>query len=374
MRGGDRRGRRGGQPRARRARGRAAPRGRSGADALQCRRARMRGLRDRARRASRRLGDGPAGLRCGSARPAGAPGRAAHGVGARPARASRTGSWSTPPPALCSPPVRSTRSSSAPTGSRRTATWPTRSAPTRSPCSRTRTACRSRRRAGQHDRSCDRRGRRRSRSSCALADEVRGSPGGGSHPPGAAAHNPAFDVTPARLVTAIVSEGGVWRPEPGAARRASSCGERPRGGYPAAVCALGGRVPSPDRRGGRAAAVSGREAGIPPSSEPEQIRRSLPARYGAGVRRGAPRPVPGRVSGLRSPRRSRLRRLPAHARGAPAAVRPPGLDSLDVAFAYTGTARARRRGRSTGVTGPRSPGSRRCSCGALSAARSTSTS
>jgi methylthioribose-1-phosphate isomerase len=46
-------------------------------------------------------------------------------------------------------------------------------------------------------------------------------------PEGAAAHNPAFDVTPARLVTAIVTEAGVARPPfrrslPAAARRATS--------------------------------------------------------------------------------------------------------------------------------------------------------
>lgn len=42
--------------------------------------------------------------------------------------------------------------------------------------------------------------------------EVRGGPFGRVTPPGAAVLNPAFDVTPAALVTSIVSERGVHRP------------------------------------------------------------------------------------------------------------------------------------------------------------------
>ena len=44
------------------------------------------------------------------------------------------------------------------------------------------------------------------------ADEVLGSPGPGSRPTGAGAVNPAFDVTPHHLVTAIVTESRVLRP------------------------------------------------------------------------------------------------------------------------------------------------------------------
>ena len=44
------------------------------------------------------------------------------------------------------------------------------------------------------------------------ADEVRGGFGVPTAPPGVAVYNPAFDVTPAALVTAIVSDRGVHRP------------------------------------------------------------------------------------------------------------------------------------------------------------------
>ena len=83
----------------------------------------------------------------------------------------------------------------------------------RSPCSPTRTACRS---------TSPRRRRRRSRRPRRGADipielrarrEVAGVPGGArSCPPARAVHNPAFDVTPARLVTALVTERGVLHP------------------------------------------------------------------------------------------------------------------------------------------------------------------
>jgi methylthioribose-1-phosphate isomerase len=43
------------------------------------------------------------------------------------------------------------------------------------------------------------------------ADEVRELAGRAVAPPGVAVHNPAFDVTPARLVTAVVTEVGVAR-------------------------------------------------------------------------------------------------------------------------------------------------------------------
>jgi methylthioribose-1-phosphate isomerase len=49
------------------------------------------------------------------------------------------------------------------------------------------------------------------------ADEVRGFHGQPSAPRDVAVWNPAFDVTPADLVTAIVTQDRVWRPG-GAAR------------------------------------------------------------------------------------------------------------------------------------------------------------
>jgi methylthioribose-1-phosphate isomerase len=45
-------------------------------------------------------------------------------------------------------------------------------------------------------------------------DEVLGFGGARSAPAASAAWNPAFDVTPADLVTAVVTEGRVWRPGP----------------------------------------------------------------------------------------------------------------------------------------------------------------
>jgi methylthioribose-1-phosphate isomerase len=44
------------------------------------------------------------------------------------------------------------------------------------------------------------------------ADEVRAHGGVATAPAGVAVHNPAFDVTPAALVTAIVTDAGVFRP------------------------------------------------------------------------------------------------------------------------------------------------------------------
>ena len=44
------------------------------------------------------------------------------------------------------------------------------------------------------------------------ADEVRSGFGSPTAPPGAAVYNPAFDVTPAELITAIISDAGVLRP------------------------------------------------------------------------------------------------------------------------------------------------------------------
>jgi methylthioribose-1-phosphate isomerase len=44
------------------------------------------------------------------------------------------------------------------------------------------------------------------------ADEVLVHQGRRVTPPGSTAWNPAFDVTPADLVTAVVTEDGIWRP------------------------------------------------------------------------------------------------------------------------------------------------------------------
>ncbi len=48
------------------------------------------------------------------------------------------------------------------------------------------------------------------------AVEVTSFAGRPTAPPGAGVYNPAFDITPARLVTAIVTERGVWHPAAGA--------------------------------------------------------------------------------------------------------------------------------------------------------------
>jgi len=68
-------------------------------------------------------------------------------------------------------------------------------------------------------------------------------------PPGAAAHNPAFDVTPAHLVTAIVTEHGIARPP-----------------YDETLKALSSASDDEERP----PRANDREAGIPPSSEPRQ--------------------------------------------------------------------------------------------------------
>jgi methylthioribose-1-phosphate isomerase len=43
-------------------------------------------------------------------------------------------------------------------------------------------------------------------------DEVRAHGGVLTAPPGVTVHNPAFDVTPAALVTAIITDRGVFHP------------------------------------------------------------------------------------------------------------------------------------------------------------------
>ena len=126
-----------------RARGRAAPAGHARAHALQRRRARDRRLRQRGRRAARRLGARPARARLGRRDAAAAPGRAAHRVGARDGRDPAHGDRRLGGGLADGGRARSTRSSPAPTGSRRTATPRTRSARTGSRCRRGTTASRS---------------------------------------------------------------------------------------------------------------------------------------------------------------------------------------------------------------------------------------
>ena len=102
-------------------------------------------------------------------------------------------------------------SSSAPTASRPTATWPTRSAPTRSrslaahhqvpflvaaPSSTIDLATPSGDAIPVEERA---------------ADEVTTSPATGSRPPASTVLNLAFDVTPGRLVHAVVTERGIAR-------------------------------------------------------------------------------------------------------------------------------------------------------------------
>ena len=82
-------------------------------------------------------------------------------------------------------------------------------------------------RAGVHDRFRRRRTGRRSWSSTGPAEEVTSlGRGARSRRPGAPAYNPAFDVTPPALVTALVTERGVAQPVN--ARYAACSGDRQR--------------------------------------------------------------------------------------------------------------------------------------------------
>ena len=162
--------------------------GHAGAHPLQRRRPRHRRLRERRRGPARRVGARPARARLGRRDPAAAPGRAAHGLGARdggyPARRDRgLGSG------LADGGRRGRRRSSpAPTGSPRTATRRTRSARTVSPCSPPTTGSRS---------TSSRRARpstMRRPTATAIPIEERDPAEVTARFP---ARNPAFDVTPA---------------------------------------------------------------------------------------------------------------------------------------------------------------------------------
>ena len=140
-RGGPRPVRRDRPPRRRAAR--RVAKGRRHSDALQHRHARHGGRRHGARRDLRppRTGPCPEGLR--RRNPPALAGRAAHDVGTDRARRRRDARLPTRWPRRCCATARFKRRSSAPTGSRPTATPRTRSAPTASRCSPSITACRS---------------------------------------------------------------------------------------------------------------------------------------------------------------------------------------------------------------------------------------
>ena len=191
-------------------------------------------------------------------------------------------------------------------------------------------------------------------------------------PAGAAAYNPAFDVTPARLVTAIVTEAGVARPPyrrslPAHVRRAPDVGAPPRSCRAVLAvafdlvrscrsvrrpvcdrCLLADACPGCGRRGAAVCAGSRRRVRAP--------RR----RRGAAARRRVVDRV-FRVRGCRA-RARRARRStatpgvrsswsPARSRRAVAAA--PGTDRCGHVGAGERRARARPRRRSRRGAGPR---------------------
>ena len=190
---------------------RTGPGARTDPDPLQRRGARDGRLRDGAGHRPRRRRGRAAAFRLGRRDAPGPPGGATDrvGAGARgdPPRGHRRrrcglddgtrrgGSWS----------------SWAPTGSRRTGTRPTRSGPTAWPCWR----------ATMGSRSTSPRPSRRSTPGSRTGRPFpsrSGTPArcksfGGRRivPAASAAYNPAFDVTPAALITAIVTERGIFR-------------------------------------------------------------------------------------------------------------------------------------------------------------------
>ena len=296
-------------------------RGARRADPLQRRRARDRRLRHRARRHPPGARPRPGAARLGGRDPAAAAGRAADRLGARPRTASPATLLTDTMAGGCWRRARSTAWSSAPTASPRTATPRTRSAPTRWRAGRTPTACRSTspRRRSTIDAAPD---------GAAIPIEERArtrSPAAG-RPAGIAVYNPAFDVTPAAIITAIVTEHGVHRPpydfradlsreRARASRRFA--GRCERGGFDPGDCAawpvscgiakatsnrVRGQVepPYPGRprraaraRPARAAASSGsawtRCAGRGRALRAGRRHGHAHGRRGEGARRGAPR-------------------------------------------------------------------------------------
>ena len=188
------------------AHGRARPGALSGgcprADALQRGRPRDGGLRHRSRRRARRVRGRARVPRLGRRDPSAPPGSTAHRLGARAARHPVRGDHRRRGRVVHGARRGETWSSPAPTGSRRTGTRRTRSAPTASPCSQphhglpfvvvapTSTLDPS------------------AATGAEIPIEERDPDEVWSRFP---ARNPAFDVTPGSLVSAIVTERGVHR-------------------------------------------------------------------------------------------------------------------------------------------------------------------
>ena len=86
-----------------------------------------------------------------------------------------------------------------------------------------------RRRPVEHLRPVARRRRSRSRSSSATRREVTHGFGTQTAPEGVDVYNPAFDVTPAELITAIITEQGVLRPPYHLSRYVTSMNESENG-------------------------------------------------------------------------------------------------------------------------------------------------
>ena len=185
-----------------RARCRAVPGGRACAHALQRGRPRDRRLRNGARRRPRSLRRGSRGARVGRRDAAAAPGRSPHCLGARAARHPTRGDRRRRGGVVHGTRARSISSSPARTGSPRTATPPTRSARTASPCSPRTTGCRSS--SSRPSSTLD----PLARTGADIPIEER-DPAEVSER--FTARNPAFDVTPSSLVAAIVTERGVHR-------------------------------------------------------------------------------------------------------------------------------------------------------------------
>ncbi|MER5558841.1 S-methyl-5-thioribose-1-phosphate isomerase [Streptomyces sp. NPDC002506] len=121
--------------------------------------------------------------------------------------------------------------------------------------------------------------------------EVTGCGGVSTAPAGAAAYNPAFDVTPAELITAIVSERRTVRPSGGGERdcigdqlAVMSAALYERGWMPGTAGNLSVRIPGPD--GTALITPSGRDKGDLSCTDMVEVA----AATGAAVRPGSPRP------------------------------------------------------------------------------------
>ncbi len=265
---------------------------------LQHRAAGLRAVRDRAGRRPSAVDAGPRGARLRRRDPAVPPGRAADGLGARPRPASGTRSSPTRPPAGCSRGTRWTWSSSAPTGSPRNGDTANKIG--------TYPLAVLARRHGVPFYVCAPLASvdpRHGRSEAVIAIEERRDRGGHVRARRAdraarprAAMNPAFDVTPNDLITAIVTEEGVFRPPfDTAARRRVRGGLRrpaPRRPVPGAAAAPRGR-PRRVREPGR-----GRARRSPPSRAADRGRSSRRPIADRGRAADVPRARPP-VRGLR---------------------------------------------------------------------------